>query len=176
MTKTFNHPIGISAVGYFCLNDVNVGYTWRAGCTSIINTMYDHKATVLLSGHEPDTCHLFLKNPLERFRSAWCAQPLQIYPEGPRRPDMEEFTDAILDNLPGCRSPHSNPQLDQHMSIKKLITWRLEGSTHVAGVPLRWDNRTEEEKPLANYRLPDLKEYYADDLTAWESAQPCRVI
>ena len=169
----FNHPVGIAAIGYFRLGDVSVGYTWRAGCTSVIQAMYDAKALVLLTGAEPETCHLFLKNPIERFRSAWVAQPVRQYPDSIRRPDMEEYTNGVLDDVPGWRSPHSDPQLWQHRNIKNLITWRLEGSTHVLGVPLPHLNLTEEQKPVAVHRLDELKEYYADDIKAWEVSPPC---
>ena len=175
---SFEHPVGLEQVGYFRLNGVCVGWTWRAGCTSIIRTMeqYQDQVEVILGTPPDQEVHLFLKNPIERFRSAWIVQPVKQYPDSVRRPDMEEYTDMVLDDFPGWRSPHSDPQLKQHSRCKKLIKWRLEGSTHVCGVPLLHTNITEEEKPLATYRLPDLLEYYAQDIKAWEEARPCQIV
>ena len=170
---SFDHPLGIEAVGYFVLNDSTVGWTWRAGCTSIIASMEPYYDDVVSLTHPPEQCHLFLKNPIERFRSAWIAQPVGEYDGKVQRMPMEQYTDAVLDDLPGHRSPHSNPQLWQHREVKDITPWRLEGSTYVCGVSLLHLNETDEEKPPVNYRLPDLLDYYAQDIQAWEAAAPC---
>lgn len=172
---SFDHPLGIEEIGYFVLNETTVGWTWRAGCTSVIASMEPYYDIVVSLTHPPKQCHLFLKNPIERVRSAWVAQPFVDGGPPPARISMEEFIDGILDDVPGVRSPHSNPQLWQHRKVKDITPWRLEGSTHICGVPLLHKNVTEDEKPPVNYRVPELLDYYAQDIQAWEAAVPCEL-
>jgi hypothetical protein len=171
---SFNHPLGIEEIGYFLLNDVTVGWTWRAGCTSIIGSMEPYIDEVTTLTHPPESCILFLKNPLERFRSAWIAQPfIGVGGDGtPYRMSMNDYIDAVLDDTPGARSPHSNPQLWQHRRVKDIVTHKLEGSTHVCGVPLLHLNITDEEKPPIEHREDELYEYYERDIRAWEDSSP----
>ena len=172
---SFNHPLGIEEIGYFLLNDMTVGWTWRAGCTSIIASMEPYYDDVETLTHPPERCMLYLKNPMERFRSAWIAQPFVAVDAAgiPSRMRIEDYIDGVLDDEPGVRSPHSNGQLWQHRRVKDIHPYRLEGSTTVCGVPLLHMNITDEEKPQLEHRTKELLEYYREDIDAWSQADPC---
>lgn len=172
------HPQNIPVVEYYELNGVNFTYCWRAGCTSIAALALNNNAKVLEDA--PETCVLLLKHPLERFRSAYMILPegrvlndkTGLFERG--LPPMEDFLNGTLDDVEGVRSPHTWGQIEQHKAVKALQLFKLEGSTHLAGVELPYLNRTEVEKPDFSQlpRFPELAELYAEDIEAWNSAQP----
>ena len=172
------HPQNIPVVEYYRLNGVNFSYCWRAGCTSIASLALNNDAEVL--EHPPETCTLLLKNPIERFKSAY-----MILPEGKQLnhetglfevglPPLEEFLNGTLDDVEGVRSPHTWGQINQHQAVKHLQLYKLEGSTHLAGVPLPHLNKTTIVKPDFSKlpRYEELYELYAKDIEAWEQAFP----
>ena len=172
------HPENIPVVEYYELNGVNFTYCWRAGCTSIASLALNNGAKTL--AEPPETCVLLMKNPIERFKSAY-----MILPEGKQLnhetglfyvglPPMEEFLNGTLDDAEGVRSPHTWGQMEQHEAVKTLQVFKLEGSTHLAGVPLPHLNKTTVPKPDFSKlpRYQELYELYADDIAAWQQAQP----
>lgn len=171
---THRHPENLPVVQYYLVHGDNISYTWRAGCTSVASLALNNEGIVI--DVAPDTCHLLVKDPMERFKSAWIIQPYEaLWDEGTRyigRLPINDYIDGVLDDVEGVRSPHSWPQLKQHSAVKDLIVHRLEGSTHMAGCPLHHLNKTEEEKPELTHRVDELREFYAEDITAWESAEP----
>ncbi len=171
---SFQHPLGIEEIGYYVLNDQTIGWTWRAGCTSIMKSMEPYYEEVITLTHAPKACHLFLKNPMERFRSAWIAMPyIGTLPDGtPVRQPINDYIDDVLDDVLGARSPHSTPQTWQHRKVEELKPHKLEGSTIVCGVPLLHENITTEEKPEITHRVDELRAYYAFDIHVWEKAEP----
>lgn len=175
------HPVNIPVVEYYHLNGVNFTYCWRAGSTSITSLALNNNAEVL--EEPPETCVLLLKHPIERFRSSHLVLPERADritdDEGKqvrvvRQPPMNEYIDCFLDDTGGARSPHNFDQLGQHEAVKELIVYRLEGSSHLAGVELPWLNKSEFDKPLISDhpRYDELLAYYADDLDAWNDARP----
>ena len=172
------HPQNIPVVQYYELNGVNFTYCWRAGCTSIASLALNNDAKVL--DEPPETCTLLLKNPIERFKSAY-----MILPEGAQQdpetglsevglPPLEDFLNGTLDDVEGVRSPHTWGQIDQHRAVKHLQLYKLEGSTHLAGIPLPHLNKTTVPKPslIDLPRYQELYELYAEDIEAWSKAFP----
>ncbi len=170
------HPVNIPVVQYYRLNGVNFTYCWRAGCTSI-STMAKHYGAEILD-EAPEECVLLIKDPIERFRSAQVVLPDEAHwVHGERvvmRMPMEMYLDGTLDDVEGVRSPHTWGQLEQHKAVKKLHVFQLEGSTHLAGVPLPHLNVTHIEKPEVDDlpRYHELVEFYEKDIEAWLDAQP----
>ncbi|KPL28078.1 MAG: hypothetical protein AMJ72_05400 [Acidithiobacillales bacterium SM1_46] len=174
------HPQDIPVVAYYELNGVNFTYCWRAGCTSIAFLALNNGAKTL--DEVPETCTLLLKNPIERFRSAQVILPDQKIrdPEtgfveiGPM--PMDEYINGVLDDVEGVRSPHCWGQLEQHRAVKHLQLYRLEGTTHLAGVELPHLNKTMIVKPeVENHpRYQELLDFYAEDIEAWEKAAPLK--
>lgn len=172
------HPQNIPVVEYYHLNGVNFSYCWRAGSTSVAALALNTPAKKLPV--VPEHCVLLMKHPIERFRSAYMILPegrvlnhkTGLYEVG--LPPINDYINGVLDDAPGVRSPHCWPQLGQHQAVKKLSVFRLEGSTHLAGVPLPHLNPAEGDKPfISNHpREEELFEYYADDLAAWTEARP----
>lgn len=172
------HPVNVPVVGYYRLNGVNFTYCWRAGCTSIANLALNNDAEVL--EEPPETCMLLLKNPIERFRSSQMILPMRkqlndetgLFEVG--QPPISEYLDGVLDDVEGVRSPHCWGQIDQHKAVKHLQLFKLEGTTHLAGVKLPHLNKTMIPKPvIADLpRYPELFDFYAKDLEAWERAKP----
>ena len=121
---------------------------------------------------------LLLKNPIERFRSSQMILPDRVKktPEGNtiERPPISEYLERFLDNDEEVLSPHNWGQLEQHRGVEELEIYRLEGSTHLAGVELPWLNKTEEKKPLIadHPRYPELYIRYEEDIAAWQTAIP----
>ena len=58
--------------------------------------------------------------------------------------------------------------------MKKVHVFKLEGSTHIAGVELPHLNRTTIKKPMVAdlMRYPELYTFYEQDMYAWERAIP----
>lgn len=170
---THKHPEDLPVTEYYRLNGVNFTYCWRAGCTSIASLALNAGAEIL--SDPPETCILLLKEPMSRFASAWCILPdgLQRREEGNviARQSIEDYTDGVLDDVEGVRSPHCWRQLEQHSDVKHLVLYRLEGTTHIAGTELLHLNETEEPKPELTHRVDELREFYAEDIAAWEAAQ-----
>ncbi len=172
------HPQDIPVVQYYRLNGVNFTYCWRAGCTSVAKLALDHNAEVLAG--PPEVCTLLLKHPIERFRSSQMILPLEKRkdPETDRwvvaQPPISQYLSDTLDDVEGVRSPHTWEQIDQHQGVKHLQLYRLEGSTHLAGVPLPHLNKTMIPKPVVADlpRYLELFDFYAKDLEAWENAKP----
>jgi hypothetical protein len=170
------HPVNIPVVEYYRLNGVNFTYCWRAGCTSIAFLAKKHGAEILQEA--PEECVLLMKDPVERFRSAQVILPEEAHMVyGERlimRMPMEQYLDGTLDDVEGVRSPHTWPQMGQHEAVKTLHVFKLEGSTHLAGVELPHRNKTHIEKPtVADLpRYNELLKFYEDDIKAWNDAQP----
>ncbi len=172
------HPQNIAVVKYYRLNGVNFTYCWRAGCTSISSLALNNDAEEL--DGPPEVCTLLLKHPIERFRSSQMIlseEKMMNHETGLweiGRPPISRYLDNTLDDVEGARSPHTWQQIDQHKAVKHLQLYRLEGSTHLAGVPLPHLNKTEIPKPVVSDlpRYAELFDFYAQDLEAWENAAP----
>jgi len=173
-----SHPPNTPVVTYYRLNGINFTYCWRAGCTSITQLAKDNDAEVLEEA--PETCMLLLKDPIDRFRSSQMILPMEKRLNDETglfemvQPPISEYLDGTLDDVEGVRSPHNWPQIAQHSAVKHLQLFRLEGTTHLAGVPLPHLNKTEIPKPVVSDlpRYPELFDFYAKDLEAWENAKP----
>ncbi len=171
------HPQNIPVVQYYELNGVAFSYCWRAGSTSIATLALNNNAKVL--EEPPERCVLLLKHPMERFGSSYIILPevIRRKPDGEKYvglPELDLYIDGVLDDVEGVRSPHNWPQMGQHAAVKMLEIFRLEGSTFLAGAKLPHMNSAEREKPLlaGHPRETELHEFYADDIKAWDSAQP----
>lgn len=170
------HPQNIPVVQYYELNGVYFSYCWRAGSTSIATMALNNNAKVL--GAAPETCVLLLKHPIERFASSYIILPETVVEKDGINvvdlPLLDDYINGVLDDVPGVRSPHNWPQLGQHRE-SELQIFRLEGSTHLAGVPLPHLNTADREKPIlaGHPREDELYEFYAEDLNAWNYAVPC---
>jgi hypothetical protein len=172
------HPQDIPVVQYFRLNGINFTYCWRAGCTSITRLALDNDAEVL--DGPPEICMLLLKNPIERFRSSQMILPMEKRLNDRTglfelaQPPISQYLDDTLDDVEGVRSPHTWQQIDQHKGVKHLQLFRLEGTTHIADVKLPHLNKTMIPKPVVSDlpRYPELFDFYAKDIEAWEKAKP----
>lgn len=172
------HPENIPIIEYYRLNGINFTYCWRAGCTSIASLALNNDAKVLPEA--PEICMLLLKNPIERFISAYMILPdgkilndkTGLFEVG--LPPIAKYLDGVLDDAPGVRSPHTWGQIEQHKAVKHLQLFRLEGTTHIADVKLPHINKTMVPKPVISDlpRYPELFDFYAKDIEAWERAKP----
>lgn len=172
------HPENIPIVEYYRLNGINFTYCWRAGCTSIASLALNNDAEVL--EHPPETCMLLLKNPIERFLSSYMILPegkilnhkTGLYEVG--LPPREDFLNGTLDDVEGVRTPHTWGQINQHQAVKHLQLYKLEGTTHLAGVPLPHLNKTTVPKTKFSDlpRYLELFDLYAKDIEAWQNAKP----
>lgn len=172
------HPPDVPVVQYFRLNGINFTYCWRAGCTSITQLARENGAKVLPEA--PEICMLLLKNPIERFRSSQMILPMEKRLNDKTglfelaQPPISQYLDDTLDDVEGVRSPHTWAQIDQHKAVKHLQLFRLEGTTHIADVKLPHLNKTMVPKPVISDlpRFPELFDFYAKDIEAWERAKP----
>jgi hypothetical protein len=172
------HPPNMPVVKYFRLNGINFTYCWRAGCTSIAQLAKDNDAKELPEA--PEICMLLLKNPIERFRSSHMILAQEKRMNNTTglyeivQPPISEYLDGTLDDVEGVRSPHTWRQIDQHKAVKHLQLFRLEGTTHLADVKLPHLNKTTFPKPVISDlpRYPELFDFYAKDIEAWERAKP----
>ena len=123
---------------------------------------------------------LLLKNPIERFRSSQMILPMEKRLNDKTglfelaQPPISQYLDDTLDDVEGVRSPHTWAQIDQHKAVKHLQLFRLEGTTHIADVKLPHLNKTMVPKPVISDlpRFPELFDFYAKDIEAWERAKP----
>jgi len=131
---------------------------------------------------EGTPCVLFLRHPLRRLRSNWRwwsskrRYPQPIYGD---KPSWERFVDLVLRDRPETRNPHWNPQCEAHTYCGRFIP------THVyrfEDIQQHWPDWCPNPlqhlnpsgggaEPLPDYRLDDLRRYYAEDIVRWHDAE-----
>ena len=114
------------------------------------------------------TIRLYVRNPIERLRSAWAMYAAtNNHVDCPGAwPGIRAFIDQILG---GWCDPHWLPQMQLHEEFDEI--YRLENIAETwPGDHIGHENRATIAKPHIDYRFDDLTKYYAADIAAHREA------
>jgi len=170
--------------------DFNICAAPRTGSTSLYYFAKELEKTeeAIFLTETPSDAICLIRDPIKRLASAYMLLPDGITSRDPitnfktvGRPAIEETIDAVLNddgaewfNAKIGDSAHAfawQPQVELYSECENPVWLRLEGNEGVFGLLLPHANITEEEKPVIDYRLDELKEFYAEDIKTWQMAR-----